>query len=114
MSPPVRRVKFVGDITYIPTGGAGCLWPLPSMVTAHVVVGWSMADHLRTSLVVSALDMAATNIDLAQGAIFHSDRGTQYTSAEFRTSYSHGACVAPLAGPACVGIMPWPSPSSRP
>jgi putative transposase len=48
------------------------------------VIGWSMADHLRSSLVVDAIAMAAGNIDIPPGAIFHSDRGAQYTSGTFR------------------------------
>ncbi|MGW6216342.1 transposase [Streptomyces sp. NPDC055109] len=48
------------------------------------VVGWAMADHLKTSLISDALDMAARNIDLAEDCIFHSDRGSQYTSRELR------------------------------
>jgi transposase InsO family protein len=63
-------------------------------VTAQVVVGWSMADHLRTSLVVSALDMAATNVDLVQGAIFHSDRGIQL---ELNRSSQHRLVGATIA-----------------
>jgi len=47
------------------------------------VIGYAMADHMRTSLVTDALEMAARNHDLAEGCIFHSDRGTQYTSSEF-------------------------------
>lgn len=75
--------KFVGDITYIPTG-EGWLY-LATVIDCYskMVAGWSMADHLRTPLVTAALDMATTNIAIAPGAIFHSDRGTQYTAAEF-------------------------------
>jgi putative transposase len=47
------------------------------------VIGHAMADHLRTSLVSEALQMAARNHRLAVDCIFHSDHGTQYTSAEF-------------------------------
>jgi transposase InsO family protein len=42
-----------------------------------------MADHMRAGLVVDALQMAARNYPLTAGAIFHSDRGTQYLSNEF-------------------------------
>jgi putative transposase len=48
-----------------------------------------MADHLRTDLVIDALTMAARNYPLAEGAIFHSDRGTQYTSAAFAVATDH-------------------------
>jgi transposase InsO family protein len=47
------------------------------------VIGYAMADHMPTSLVADALGMAARNHRLAAGCIFHSDRGTQYTSTEF-------------------------------
>jgi putative transposase len=75
--------KLVGDITYIPTW-EGFLY-LATVIDCHTkaCIGYAMADHLRTSLVTDALDMAARNYRLADGAIFHSDRGTQYLSQEF-------------------------------
>ncbi len=75
--------KFVGDITYIPTGEGWLYLATAIDCYSKMVAGWSMADHLRASLVVSALDMAATNVDITSDAIFHSDRGVQYTSTEF-------------------------------
>jgi len=57
----------------------------------HRVVGWSMATHMRTALISDAIEMAATNVALTEGAIFHSDCESQYTSAEFaRTLAKHG------------------------
>ena len=50
---------------------------------SKMVVGWSMAAHMKTSLIANALDMAAGNITLEIDCIFHSDRGSQYT--EFRS-----------------------------
>lgn len=76
-------VKLVGDITYIPTW-EGFLY-LATVIDCHTkaCIGYAIADHLRTSLVTDALDMAARNYPLADRAIFHSDRGTQYMSQEF-------------------------------
>jgi transposase InsO family protein len=76
--------KLVSDITYVHTW-AGFLY-LATVIDCHTkaVVGWAMADHMRTSLIMDALDMAARNIDLTHGCIFHSDRGSQYTSRELR------------------------------
>lgn len=76
-------VKLVGDITYIRTW-AGWLY-LATVIDCHTreVVGWSMAEHMRTGLVCDAISMAAGRGGLQPGAIFHSDRGSQYTSAEF-------------------------------
>jgi putative transposase len=77
--------KLVGDITYIPTW-AGWLY-LATVIDCFnkEVIGYAMADHMRTSLVTDALGMAARNHRLAIDCIFHSDRGTQYTSTEFGT-----------------------------
>jgi len=47
------------------------------------VVGWSMATHLRTELVVDALQMAIARRKPAAGLVHHSDRGVQYTSLYF-------------------------------
>jgi putative transposase len=75
--------KLVGDITYIRTW-AGWLY-LATVIDCfnREVIGYAMADHMRTSLVTDALAMAARNHRLAVDCIFHSDRGTQYTSTEF-------------------------------
>lgn len=75
--------KLVGDITYVRTW-AGWLY-LATVIDCFnkEVIGYAMADHMRTDLVTDALDMAARNHTLASGCIFHSDRGTQYTSVQF-------------------------------
>lgn len=75
--------KLVGDITFIPTW-EGWLY-LATVIDCFnkEVIGWSMAEHMRTVLVADALDMAARNHVLEPECIMHSDRGTQYTSAEY-------------------------------
>jgi putative transposase len=80
---PTPGVKLVGDITYIHTW-EGWLY-LATVIDCHTkaVVGWSMADHFRTPLIDAAITMAAGNLALAPGCIFHSDRGSNYTSAAF-------------------------------
>jgi putative transposase len=75
--------KLVGDITYIPsTEGFLYLATVIDCFTKECV-GYAMADHMRASLVIAALTMAARNGRLNQGAIFHTDRGSQYTSDSF-------------------------------
>ena len=49
---------------------------------SKTVIGWAVADHMRTSLVIEALDMARRNHQLETDCIVHSDRGAQYTSRE--------------------------------
>ena len=75
--------KLVGDITYVRTW-EGWLY-LATVIDCFnkEIVGYAMADHMRTELIGEAIDMAARNHALASGCIFHSDRGSQYTSAEF-------------------------------
>jgi transposase InsO family protein len=52
-------------------------------LATRMVVGWQTAAHMRTALVTDALQMAIDGGHVTAGAIFHSDRGTQYTSAAF-------------------------------
>ncbi len=76
--------KLVGDITYIPTWQGWLYLATVLDCFSKKVVGYAMADHLRTSLVTEALQMAANNVRFTFGdTIFHSDRGCQYMSAEF-------------------------------
>ena len=81
--------KLVGDITYIRTW-TGWLY-LATVIDCHTraVIGWSMATHMRTSLICDAMSMAAGSVDLAEGVVFHSDRGTQYTSTEYAAHLKH-------------------------
>jgi putative transposase len=78
--------KMVGDITYIPTW-EGWLY-LATVIDCHTkaVIGYATADHYKTPLIEEALRMAARNHPLQPGAIFHSDRGSNYTSAQFATT----------------------------
>lgn len=74
---------LVGDITYIRTW-QGWLF-LATVIDVHtrMIVGYAMADHYRTSLISAALRNATRNHQVKPGAIFHSDRGSNYTSVEF-------------------------------
>ncbi|MCC5578216.1 IS3 family transposase [Microtetraspora sp. AC03309] len=82
---PEPNQRYVGDITYLPVAEGRFLY-LATVIDRHSrrLAGWSIADHMRTELVADALRAAAAmrGGDL-NGAIFHSDHGAQYTSAEF-------------------------------
>jgi putative transposase len=75
--------KMVGDITYIPTWEGWLYLATVIDCATRKVIGWAMDDNYKTPLITAAIEMAARNIDLPEGAIFHSDRGSNYTSAEF-------------------------------
>jgi putative transposase len=77
--------KLVGDITYLRTWTGWLYLATVIDCCTREVVGWSMATHMRASLVCDAVSMAISKGKVSAGAIFHSDRGSQYTSAEFTT-----------------------------
>jgi len=75
--------KIVGDITYSPTWEGWLYLATAIDCATRKVIGWAMDDNYKTPLVTAAMEMAARNIDLPGDAIFHSDRGSNYTSDEF-------------------------------
>jgi putative transposase len=77
--------RLVGDITYLRTGQGWLYLATVIDLATRMVVGWQLATQMRTSLVTDALQMAITAGHVHPKSIFHSDRGTQYTSAEFAT-----------------------------
>ncbi|MFI6063536.1 IS3 family transposase [Streptomyces sp. NPDC051286] len=76
--------KLVGDITYLPTIEGW--WYLATVIdlATREVIGYAMAEHHRAELVTDALRMAAGRGGLQGGCIMHTDRGSEYTSGEFR------------------------------
>jgi len=74
---------WVADITYVPTWAGFLYVAVVVDVFSRLVVGWSMAGHLRTELILDALDMAISRRRPGDGLVHHSDRGTQYTSLAF-------------------------------
>ncbi|WP_240653760.1 IS3 family transposase [Streptomyces sp. AcE210] len=81
-------LKLVGDITYIPTDEGWLYLATWLDLATREIVGYSMADHHRASLVVDALKMAAGRGRLQPGCIAHSDRGSEYISDELRCEIS--------------------------
>jgi putative transposase len=75
--------RWCGDITYIHTWEGWLYLATVIDLDSRRVVGWATADHLRTDLVTQALRTALNQRRPAPGVIFHSDRGCQYTSAQY-------------------------------
>ena len=73
---------WVADITYIPTWAGTLYLAVVLDVWSRRIIGWAMATHLRTSLVLAALEMAIAQRRPA-AVIHHSDQGCQYTALEF-------------------------------
>ncbi len=81
---PTPGQRFVGDITYLPTGEGWLYLATVIDLFNREVVGHAMADHMRADLVCDAVDLAHKRGLVGPKAIFHSDRGSQYTSTQFR------------------------------
>lgn len=73
---------WVADITYVPTGEGFLYLAMVLDVFSRRIVGWAMASHLRTELVLSALNMALWQRQ-PEAVVHHSDQGCQYTSLAF-------------------------------
>jgi transposase InsO family protein len=77
------NTRWCGDITYIRTVQGWVYTATVLDVHSRKVVGYAVADHMRTSLIIEALAAALFTRTPPEGVIFHSDRGCQYTSKEF-------------------------------
>ena len=82
-TPEAPDRLWVADITYARSWEGWLYLAFVLDAYSKKVVGWSMANHLRTELVLDALNMAIHNRRPAAGLVHHSDRGSQYTSVEF-------------------------------
>jgi transposase InsO family protein len=81
---PAPNRRYVGDITYLPLADGTNLY-LATVIDCYSrrLVGWAMADHMRTELVEDALEAAAATRGSLAGAIFHSDHGSVYASKDY-------------------------------
>jgi putative transposase len=87
--------KWVTDITFIDTWEGWLYLAVVMDLYSRQIVGWSMADHLRTSLVEDALGMALARRCPAPGLLHHSDRGSQYASTDYQALLqAHGIQVS--------------------
>jgi transposase InsO family protein len=75
--------RWCGDVTYIATWEGWAYLATVIDLASRRVVGWALADHMRTDLVADALRMACVQRRPPAGVIFHSDRGCQYTSNDY-------------------------------
>jgi putative transposase len=79
------NTRWCGDITYLSTWEGWLYLATVIDIASRRVVGFALAEHLRTELVTDALANAVAARDPAPGVIFHSDKGCQYTSGDYAT-----------------------------
>jgi transposase InsO family protein len=89
---------WVSDITYIRTYEGWLYLCVIMDLYSRSIVGWSMEDRLTKELVLKSLEMAYMRRNPGKGLIFHSDRGSQYASDEFRRSLSRKGFIASMSG----------------
>jgi len=93
--------RMVGDITYLRTGEGWLYLATVIDLATRMVTGWQLADHMRTSLITGALQMAVTHGHVQAGAIFHSDKGAQGGFNWSSQHLDHGGVRWGRAGSRC-------------
>jgi transposase InsO family protein len=88
---------WVTDITYLRTNEGWLYLAGVLDLWSRKLIGWSMQDHLGTSLPKAALEMALVNRGHPRGVIHHSDRGCQYASQEYRSALSEAGLIASMS-----------------
>jgi putative transposase len=89
---------WVADITYIPTAQGWLYLAVIIDLFSRRVVGWSMAEHMRTQLVLTALAAAlGQRVPSTNGLIFHSDRGSQYASGDYQSALEHAGITCSMS-----------------
>jgi len=88
---------WIGDITYIATAEGWLYLAVLLDVHSRRVVGWAMADHLRTDLALGALAMALRARRPGAGLVHHTDRGCQYTAAAYQAALAACGIVCSMS-----------------
>lgn len=104
---------WVGDITYVPTAAGFLYLAVVLDAWSRRIVGWAMANHLQTELVLDALEMAIGQRK-PSAVIHHSDQGSQYTALAFGNRCREAGVRPSRARSAMPTTTPWPKASSRP
>ena len=81
---PKPNLKWVGDITYIPTDEGWLYAAIVKDLCDKKIVGYAFSNRIDTNLTVAALEMAVHRQNPGENLIFHSDRGVQYASKQYR------------------------------
>lgn len=88
---------WVADITYIETGEDWLYLAAIMDLYSRKIVGWAMSERLDTVLVLKALAMALLHRQPPRNLLFHSDRGVQYASADYRQALSQAGLIASMS-----------------
>lgn len=96
-APSAPNQIWVGDITYIPTE-EGWLYLAGILdLYSRRLAGWAMSEHIDTQLILAAWGMAQTHCPPPAGLVFHSDRGGQYASLDYRHALQNAQAIASMS-----------------
>ncbi len=95
--PVAPNTAFVSDITYIRTGAGWLYLAIVLDLFSRKVVGWAMAPSMPASLVCDALRMAIQQRQPGEGLVVHSDRGSQYASAQYQALLAQHGFVCSMS-----------------
>jgi transposase InsO family protein len=94
---PTPNRKWVADITYIQTQEGWLYVAAVLDLCSRMVIGWSMAEHLKTELVEDALQMAFRRRNPSSGVLHHSDRGVQYACGDYQGLLKAHGCACSMS-----------------
>ena len=95
--PTAPNQLWVADITYVLTQEGWLFVAAILDLYSRKIVGWAMSERIDTALVLKALGMALLHRNPPRELLFHSDRGVQYASADYRRALSQAGLVASMS-----------------
>jgi transposase InsO family protein len=97
--PTDKGEVFIGDITYLPlSGGKFCYLACLQDKFTRQIVGWKVSERMTAQLVIDVFNQARRRWQMKKGAIIHTDRGSQYASAEYRRLLYTGGFRQSMSG----------------
>lgn len=96
-APKAPNQLWAADITYVASAQGWVYVAAILDLYSRRIVGWAVSSQINTALVLAALEMARCHRQPSAGLIFHSDRGVQYASREYRSALAASAMVASMS-----------------
>ena len=113
-APTAPAQHLQSDITYIPTAEGWLYLAVVIDRFSRMILGWKLSDSLHADLVVAALNKALATGLVAPGALFHSDRGSQYSAGQLRAALANAGLIQSMSARAAATTTPWPRASLPP
>jgi len=100
-APTAPAQHLQSDITYIPTAEGWLYLAVVIDRFSRMILGWKLSDSLHADLVVAALNKALATGLVAPGALFHSDRGSQYSAGQLRAALANAGLIQSMSAKGC-------------